>query len=71
MMHDPSAANRFTSRFNAWFLDAVEEIMHRMYGADKQRLFRDLSGTVVEIGPGAGANMRYYPRGQVVIAVEP
>lgn len=58
-------------RFNAWFLDFTEGIMHRMYGAHKKRLFRDLSGTVVEIGPGAGANMRYYTPGLRVIAVEP
>ena len=66
-----STAHRFRSRFNAWFLDANEGIMHRMYGAHKQQLLHELSGAVVEIGPGAGANMRYYPRGLNVIAVEP
>lgn len=66
-----STAPRFRSRFNAWFMDVNEGIMHRMYGVHKQRLLGGLGGTVVEVGPGAGANMRYYPRGLNVIAVEP
>lgn len=66
-----SSANRFRSRFQAWFLDVNEKTMHRMYGAHKQRLLLDTGGTVVEVGPGVGANMRYYPRGQALTAVEP
>ena len=37
----------------------------------KRSIYRKLPGTVVEIGPGAGANFRYYKRGTRVIAVEP
>lgn len=59
------------SRFHAWFLDANEATMHKMYGGYKQTLFQDLKGTVVEVGPGAGANLRYYPAGQRLVAVEP
>jgi len=56
---------------NAWFLAAAERPMHREYGARKLRIFGDIPPTVVELGPGSGANFRYYPRGTRVIAVEP
>lgn len=45
--------------------------MHRLYGERKARLFADLPETVVEIGPGTGANLRYYRPGTRLIAVEP
>lgn len=61
----------FGKRFHAWFLSRVEPTMDRMYGEEKQRMFADVSGTVVEIGAGTGANMRYYRRGQQVVAIEP
>lgn len=45
--------------------------MHRLYGRRKRRLFADLPPELVEIGPGVGANFRYYAEGTRVIAVEP
>jgi len=58
-------------RLNAWFLAAADEPMHREYGERKVRIFGAIPPTVVELGPGSGANFRYYPRGTRVIAVEP
>jgi SAM-dependent methyltransferase len=58
-------------RLNAWFLAAADEVMHREYGDRKRRIFGEIPDTVVELGPGSGANFRYYPRGTRVIAVEP
>lgn len=37
----------------------------------KQKLFQNLSGTVVEIGPGAGVNLKLYPKTIHWIGVEP
>src|SRR5882672_10883505 len=37
----------------------------------KEVLFADLSGTVVEIGPGTGANLAHLPRGVRWIGIEP
>jgi SAM-dependent methyltransferase len=56
---------------NSWFLDRLEDFMDRKYGARKRAVFRNLPQQVVEIGPGPGANLRYYPSGTRVIAVEP
>lgn len=69
MNHHPRHPVR--GRLNAWFLAAADEAMHREYGERKQRLFGEIPDTVVELGPGSGANFRYYPHGTRVIAVEP
>jgi ubiquinone/menaquinone biosynthesis C-methylase UbiE len=37
----------------------------------KQAFFADLQGKVVEIGPGAGANLAYYPKDIHWIGIEP
>jgi SAM-dependent methyltransferase len=37
----------------------------------KRALFSELTGTVVELGPGAGANMPYFPPGIRWIGIEP
>jgi SAM-dependent methyltransferase len=58
-------------RLNAWILAASERQMDRLYGRRKRELFAGLPATVVEIGPGAGANLRYYPPGTRVIGFEP
>jgi SAM-dependent methyltransferase len=56
---------------NALFLAALDGYMHGKYAAVKSRLFEDAPPVVVEIGPGAGANLRYLPAGTRLIAVEP
>lgn len=68
MSHKPHPVR---GRINSWFLAAAEKPMHREYGERKLRIFGELPATIVELGPGSGANFRYYPRGTRVIAVEP
>ena len=58
-------------RFNAWLFDVLDGYMHRKYGTVKSQLFHPAPETIVEFGPGAGANFRYYARGTRVVAVEP
>lgn len=58
-------------RLHAWALRAAAARMDRIYGERKKRLFADLPDTVVEIGPGTGANLRYYRPGTRLIAIEP
>ena len=59
------------ARWNAWFFDTFDGVIDRRLHTAKTALFRDLPSTVVEIGTGTGANLRYYPAGTTVVAVEP
>lgn len=73
-MSDTSSTTRdnaIRGRLNAFFLARIEPMMDQMFGQDKRRLFAGLKGTVVEIGPGAGANLPYYPEGITLIGIEP
>jgi len=65
------ATPRLRARFNAWLLAILDGAMDRRYGALKRRLLGEVPRRLVEIGPGSGANLRYYPRGIQVVAFEP
>lgn len=56
---------------NALFMAGVDTGMDRVYGRRKRKLFTDLPLDVVEIGAGAGANLRYYRTGTRLVAIEP
>jgi SAM-dependent methyltransferase len=62
---------KLRSRFEAWLLDASAQANHAVQGERKTAEIGGMSGTVVEIGPGTGVNMRYYSPGVRVIAIEP
>ena len=64
-------AKSYRGSFNAWLLHFLETHMDRIYGDRKRKVFRGLPAQVVEIGPGTGANLRYYSEGTMVIAIEP
>jgi len=55
----------------AWGMAHAAHSHERRVAGVKRRLFRGIGGTILEIGPGTGTNFRYYPRGSVVLAVEP
>lgn len=58
-------------RLYAWELAYLSKKYEKTVVNYKRRLFPDLSGTVVEIGPGTGANIPYYSRGVRWIGIEP
>lgn len=58
-------------RLHGWGLRRAAGAMHRVYGPLKERLLADLPDRVVEIGPGPGTNLRYYPAGTHLVAIEP
>ena len=58
-------------RIQAAFLAKGTEGYEQVVAQRKRALFGDLHGTVLEIGPGAGPNLRYYPAGTEWIGVEP
>jgi SAM-dependent methyltransferase len=63
--------NPVRGRFNAAVLRVLDGYAHRRLGGHKGPLFTGLPDTVVEIGPGTGANLRYYRPGTRLVAVEP
>jgi SAM-dependent methyltransferase len=69
-MDTPKAGLR--QRMFAWALARFNTRYERFASKYKQQLFRDLTGTVLEIGPGTGANLRYLNPARVSwIGVEP
>jgi SAM-dependent methyltransferase len=62
---------RRRSRIEARLLDAGAADGHATFGERKTEVIGSMSGTIVELGPGTGANMRYYAPGVKVIAIEP
>jgi SAM-dependent methyltransferase len=56
---------------NAAFFRVMDRYVHHHLGDRKAALFTDLPATVVELGAGTGANMRYYAPGTRVLAIEP
>lgn len=51
----------YRKRFFAWLMSCGDQTNDRVYGSLKRRLFEELSGNVLEIGPGTGVNLRYLP----------
>src|SRR3954449_6183412 len=71
---DPAApfdVHRVRGPLNALFFSMLDRYLDHLLGPHKQALFRDLPPTVVELGPGVGANLRYLSPGSRLIAVEP
>ena len=66
-----TADNAVRGPINALVFRVLDGYQHRMFGRRKRALFADLPDRVVEIGPGTGANLRYYRPGTTVVAVEP
>lgn len=62
---------RLRTKFEAALLDASASATHDTYGERKQDVIGAMTGTVVELGPGTGPNMRYYAPGTRVIGIEP
>ena len=67
----PRRDHPWRARANAWFFWAADAYMHLKYRRIKGRLFSDMPRTIVEIGAGSGANLRYLAPGTHVVAVEP
>jgi len=56
---------------NALFFSALDRYLDHLLRPHKESVFRDLPSTVVELGPGVGANLRHLAPGTRLIAVEP
>ena len=58
-------------RIHAWVLAHLGPRYERMVADRKRRLFAGLGESVLEIGPGTGPNLAYYPSGIRWLGVEP
>ncbi|MDR8390481.1 class I SAM-dependent methyltransferase [Aliifodinibius sp. S!AR15-10] len=59
------------SRLNAWMLHKGEDRYNQRVEERKRRIFSGLSGSVLEIGPGTGANLEFYPERVLLTGLEP
>ena len=62
---------RLRKRVFAWMLAKGNAKYERAMAGRKRSLLGGLAGTVLEIGPGAGVNLGYYPPGIRWIGMEP
>jgi ubiquinone/menaquinone biosynthesis C-methylase UbiE len=63
--------NAIRGPINSWVFRLLEGYMDWTYGKSKRMLFKNHPPSVVEIGSGAGANMRYLKPGTKLVAIEP
>src|SRR5262245_8850838 len=71
---DLTTAAQRASWFQRTFASAMDSAARSeapKYEAHKRRLFSDLHGDVLEIGPGTGPNLMYYPKDVRWIGVDP
>ena len=59
------------SRIHAWVLANLGHRYERMVASRKRELFAGIGKSVLEIGPGTGPNLAYYPPGVRWLGVEP
>lgn len=70
-LSEPGTCHPVRSRLNAWLFRFLDGYQHRKLGGVKREAFGGLPPTVLEIGAGTGANLRYLRTGTRVIAIEP
>lgn len=58
-------------RFNAAFFAVMDGYINWHLKQQKIQAYKDLPETIVELGPGPGANLRYLRPGTRPIAIEP
>lgn len=71
MPHPPAERRSLFHRFFAWFMARATPTHEGMVEEHKRRLLGELEGTVVEIGPGTGPNLKFLPEGIRWIGIEP
>jgi ubiquinone/menaquinone biosynthesis C-methylase UbiE len=63
--------HRARGPFNAAFFSVMGPYIEWNLRRHKRRVFAGLPGTVVELGSGVGANLRYLAPGSTLVAIEP
>jgi len=68
---DRYARTGWCRRFHAWLLSKHNSRYERTVTEFKRGLLGDLRGDILEIGPGGGVNLPYYPAGIRWAGIEP
>jgi SAM-dependent methyltransferase len=63
--------HRARGPFNAVFFRVLGPYIERNVREQKRRVYAELPDTVVELGAGVGANLRYLRPGSTLVAIEP
>ena len=64
--------NYIRGRLNAWVLSFFNDYIDKKLNTRKTQIFKQINAqTIVELGPGVGANFPYYPAEAKVIGIEP
>lgn len=71
MEHSDFETNSIRGPINSWLFKTIDNYMNYLFKNSKKELFKNHPNTVVEIGSGTGANMRYLRKGTKLIAIEP
>ena len=61
----------YRKRSFAEFMAKDDELSYLQYKDKKEQLFSEIKGKVVEIGPGTGVNLRFFPKNIHWIGIEP
>ena len=72
-MTEKSATEITRKRYNrvAWYYDAVETMVEYRVKSSRENLVQRVKGPdILEVGVGTGKNMRYYPEGSHVTAID-
>jgi SAM-dependent methyltransferase len=67
----PFELHPLRGRFNAAFFKVMDGYLDWNLRSHKAEVYRNLPTTVVELGSGVGANLRYLAEGTKLVAIEP
>lgn len=71
MTTTPNPAPTFPQRLQAWILTHACPVYEKSVAPYKRALLGDLSGAILEIGPGTGVNLGFYPQTVRWTGIEP
>ncbi|WP_414586464.1 class I SAM-dependent methyltransferase [Scytonema sp. PCC 10023] len=70
-VNQPCVCANCGKRLFAWLMAQGDDVYDKFISDRKRSLFANLHGNVLEIGPGTGPNLPYYPKDINLIGIEP